>query len=38
MLRKLYKDHLQVNAMQIIDQQKKKEKKEKNVKNNFDRL
>ena len=27
MLRKLYKDHLQVNAMQIIDQQKKKEKK-----------
>ena len=38
MLRKLYKDHLQVNAMQIIDQQKKKEKKEKSVKNNFDRL
>ena len=35
MLRKLYKDHLQVNAMQIIDQQKKIEK---NVKNNFDRL
>ena len=32
MLRKLYKDHLQVNAMQIINQQKK------NIKNNFDRF
>ena len=32
MLCKLYKDHLQVNAMQIINQQ------EKNIKNNFDRF
>ena len=32
MLCKLYKNHLQVNAMQNKDQQKKK-----NIKNNFDR-
>ena len=33
MLCKLYKNHLQVNAMQNKDQQK-----EKNIKNNFDKL
>ena len=33
MLCKLHKNHLQVNAMQNKDQQKKK-----NIKNNFDRL
>ena len=32
MLCKLYKDHLQVNAMQTIDQQRK------NIKNNYDKL
>ena len=32
MLRKFYKDYLQVNATQIMDQQKK------NIKNNSDRL
>ena len=30
---RLYKEHLQVNAMQVIDQQKKK-----SIKNNYDQL
>ena len=37
MLRKLYKAHLQVNAMQIMDQQKKKKRMLKTILTDFSR-